>query len=219
MAGTDDQDAGRAAAVDNAVIDQRRATTADGAEGGDAAFDRVYGRERRALAVLAVALMGWGVWYYFQNVDYPVAAGDRRSPIVRNATADIDGAAVYAANCVACHQATGQGLAGVFPPLVGSRWVLQNDARLVQILLYGINGAIEVRGQTYAGVMPAFAQLSDGEIAAVLTHVRTTWGNDAAAISPAMVAQGRALFPDRQAPWAGGAELDATFPPAGAGGN
>ncbi len=192
---------------------------------GKERFDRVIGRERREpeelqnpvprpLAALAIALMVWGAWYYFQNTDYPVAAGDRRTAIVIDPSAAIDGGAVYAANCVACHQATGAGLAGVFPPLADSQWVLGDEARLVQILLHGIAGPIEVRGQVYAGVMPAFAQLSDGEIAAVLTHVRSTWGNSASPITADQVTAGRNRFPDREAPWNGGAELDQAFPPA-----
>ncbi|MEO0423073.1 MAG: c-type cytochrome [Pseudomonadota bacterium] len=192
---------------------------------GDEQFERVQRRERREpeelqnpvprpLAALAIGLIVWGAWYYFQNTGYPVAAGDRRTAIVIDTSAAIDGSAVYAANCVACHQANGGGLAGVFPPLASSEWVLGDDARLVQILLHGIVGSIEVQGQTYAGAMPAFGQLADGEIAAVLTHVRATWGNDASPITPQQVAEGRQRFPDRAAPWNGGDELNAVFPPS-----
>jgi mono/diheme cytochrome c family protein len=132
---------------------------------------------------------------------------------VRNGAADVDGATVYSANCVACHQANGQGLAGVFPPLSGSRWVQENETRLVQILLYGINGAIEVQGQRYQGVMPAFRQLGDGELSAVLTHIRSSWDNTAPAITPALIARERERFPEREAPWQGGEALDEAFPP------
>jgi len=165
------------------------------------------------IALLGVVMLAWGAWYYFQNTGYPVLAGDRRTPIVLAAANDVDGSVVYAGNCVACHQATGMGLAGVFPPLVGSEWVLENDARLVQILLYGIQGELVVKGVTYNGVMPAFSQLSDAELAAVLTHIRSAWGNDAAPITVEQVAEGRTRFPDRAGAWQGGAELDATFPP------
>lgn len=166
----------------------------------------------RSLAVFSIALIAWGVWYYFQNTGYPVGAGDRRTPIQLAAEGSVDGGTVYAGNCVACHQANGNGLAGVFPPLIGTRWVLQNDERLVQILLHGIQGQIEVMGVTYSGVMPAFAQLSDAELAAVLSHIRSQWGNDAPAISATQIAEGRTLFPDR-GPWGGGAELDSAYPP------
>lgn len=191
--------------------------------GGAGNYQRVMRREHsepeelqnpvpRPLAIFAVALMAWGTWYYFDNTGYPVNAGDRRTAIVRDAAADVDGSAVYAANCVSCHQANGAGLAGVFPPLQGSNWVLRQDARLVQILLHGINGPLQVKGQTYNGVMPAFDHLADGEIAAVLTHIRSTWGNDAPPISAAQVAEGRERFPERTTAWNGGEELDSVFP-------
>ena len=163
------------------------------------------------VAAIAVAFVAWGFWYYFQNTGYPVAAGDRRTPIVVDSSAEVDGSVVYAGNCVACHQANGQGLAGVFPPLVDSRWVTEKPERLVQILLHGINGEIEVQGQTYQGVMPAFAQLSDPELSAVLSYIRNSWGNSARAIDTDQIASGRNRFPERAGPWQGGAELDQTF--------
>ena len=56
----------------------------------------------KPLAMLAVGLVAWGVWYYFQNVGFPADAGDRRSVIIIDPAASIDGAVVYAGNCVAC---------------------------------------------------------------------------------------------------------------------
>ena len=165
----------------------------------------------RPIAIIAIALIAWGSWYYFQNTGYPVGAGDRRTPIATVAATSVDGSVVYAGNCAACHQASGQGLAGVFPPLAASDWVLENDARLVQIMLHGINGELIVNGVSYNGVMPAFSQLSDAELAAVLSYIRSEWGNDAPAIRPQQIADGRTRFPDR-GPWQGGTELDATFP-------
>jgi mono/diheme cytochrome c family protein len=103
------------------------------------------------------------------------------------------------------------GLTGVFPPLVASDWVLEDDARLVQILLHGVEGELVVNGVAYNGLMPAFPQLSDAELAAVLSYIRSDWGNDAPPITPEQVAEGRERFPDR-GPWQGGAELDAAFP-------
>lgn len=169
----------------------------------------------RPLTVFALALLAWGSWYYFQNTGYPVAAGDRRSAIQPINNSTVDGSVVYAGNCAACHQANGMGVAGVFPPLVDSAWVLENDTRLVQILLHGIQGELEVNGVTYNGVMPAFPQLTDAELAAVLTHLRESWGNNGSPITAEQIAAGRALYPDRAGPWQGGAELDALFPPDG----
>lgn len=163
------------------------------------------------LIFVSVVMVAWGVWYYFANAGFPLTAGDRRTPLQEPTMAQVDGAQVFAANCVACHQANGAGLQGVFPPLVNSRWVLGSRERLVQIMLYGIQGPIEVQGTVYNGVMPAFARLSDAELAAVTTHIRATWGNSADAIAPAEIAAGRERDPERSAPWGGGEELQRVF--------
>ena len=127
-------------------------------------------------------------------------------------TVIVDGKAVFAANCVACHQATGKGLPGVFPPLDGSEWV-NGDARvLANIVLHGVNGAISVAGASFNGSMPNFDRLSDAELAAVLSHVRASWSNHADAITPDLVAAQRAAkLHDK--PFNGGEELSQLFKP------
>ena len=94
-------------------------------------------------------------------------------------------------NCMSCHQANGRGLPPVYPPLRGSEIVQGDAATLVKILLHGLEGAIEVDGQRYNQVMPAAPIRSDEEIAAVLTYVRSAWGNDAPMIDAAFVAKVR----------------------------
>ena len=93
-----------------------------------------------------------------------------------------DGEAVYVAQCAACHQADGQGVAGAFPPLAGhvpDIYDLEGGrAWLIHVVLYGLAGEIEADGVTYDGVMPALPQLSDAEIAAVLNHIVTAWDNE-----------------------------------------
>jgi mono/diheme cytochrome c family protein len=95
--------------------------------------------------------------------------------------AQSDGAAVYATYCSSCHQADGAGLPGVFPPLaghVGDLFAAEEGPRhLANVLLFGMQGAISVDGTDYAGVMPGWFQLSDADIAAVLDHVMTAWGD------------------------------------------
>jgi len=105
--------------------------------------------------------------------------------------------------CIACHQANGMGQPGVFPPLVGSDWVVGNNKRLIAILLHGLQGPIEVNGAMYNGNMPAGggASLNDEKIAGVLTYIRASWGNDAQEITPPMVAKVREIFADRTAQW------------------
>ena len=103
------------------------------------------------------------------------------------------GKRLFTANCVACHQATGLGVAGQFPPLAGSEWVLtegwHGDNHLIRILLHGLQGPIQVKGATYNGAMPAWKQLKDDQIAAILTYVRNEWGNAESSITADQVAK------------------------------
>ncbi|MEM7675337.1 MAG: cytochrome c [Myxococcota bacterium] len=151
------------------------------------------------VAALTGAIGGWGATYlwYEAGDGADLLLGDGRSALVASAspsTAEspprVNGAAIYAARCVACHQANGAGIAGVFPPLAKSEWVLGDERRIVGIILQGLRGEIEVLGQKYNGVMPAFREiLSDAELAAVVSHVRSSWGNSAPPVDPDAVAQ------------------------------
>ena len=168
---------------------------------------------RYVLAMVAV-LVAWGAWYIATApIDQPSALGDRRTVAdlqgkPKAAGSAVDGAAIYQSRCVACHQATGQGLPGVFPPLAGSEWVAGKDAKVAQIVLRGVTGKLTVKGTAYNGAMPAFAdQLNDAEIAAVLTHVRSQWGNSAAAVSAETVAAARAATAAMQGSFDGDAAL------------
>jgi mono/diheme cytochrome c family protein/glucose/arabinose dehydrogenase len=97
------------------------------------------------------------------------------------------------AHCVTCHQPNGQGMLNIYPPLMNSRWVTGNPDRLIKLTLHGLWGPMEVNGTLYdpaKGVPPmtAFkAILKDEEIAAVLTFVRNTWGNEASIVTPDQV--------------------------------
>jgi mono/diheme cytochrome c family protein len=169
------------------------------------------------MLVLVALMTAFGVVYIaLSDLDTPSALGDGRALAeLRGKTAapagsKIDAAALYAARCAACHQANGAGLPGVFPPLAGSEWVTGDERVLAALVLHGVTGALTVKGNSYSGAMPAFKeQLSDGEIAALLTHLRTQWGNGAAAVSVETVAKVRTDSADRQAPFNGEAELKA----------
>lgn len=127
-----------------------------------------------------------------------------------NGSAAVDGAAVFAARCAACHQPTGAGLAGVFPPLAGSEWVTGKDEILAKIVLHGVTGALTVNGAPFNGAMPAFKdQLSDTEIAAVLSHLRSKWGNSAPPVAADVVTKARTETASRSGPWKGDADLAA----------
>jgi cytochrome c oxidase subunit II len=105
----------------------------------------------------------------------------------------VDGAALYAANCAGCHGAAGAGIAGAFPPLAGHAAELAERSRpyLIASLLYGLQGEIVVRGTTYAGVMPAWSQLSDEALAAILDHIVEFGGPEVAPFAADEVAEER----------------------------
>jgi mono/diheme cytochrome c family protein len=138
----------------------------------------------------------------------PAYEGDQRSA-QRIVTASASGEGTYQKICAACHQANGLGVPNTFPPLAGSPWLLDDRQTPIRILLLGITGSITVDGKTFNGMMPPFKdQLSDQEIAAVLTHARSSFGNQAPAITEQDVATVRASLAGRTESWAGGAALE-----------
>lgn len=165
----------------------------------------------RLMLGLIGLLLVWAVYYiYTAHPNTRPAFGDRRNVEVLAAVPSkaVDGAQIFGANCAACHQAAGTGIPQVFPPLAGSAWVNGGEQVVIQILLRGINGSIEVAGNTYNGVMPAFGdKLGDAEIAAVASHIRSQWGNQGAPVTPESVAEQRQRTAERSTPWNGGAEL------------
>lgn len=97
------------------------------------------------------------------------------------------GQRVYEQNCMACHQATGEGIPGAFPPLAGSDYLLTDSQRAIGVLLNGLSGKVTVSGKEYDGVMPA-VRLSDEQAANVLTYVLNTWNNNGGEVTPEQVA-------------------------------
>lgn len=102
------------------------------------------------------------------------------------------GEQVYSQSCASCHGESGTGTPGVFPPLAGDPVVTGKDADAhARIVLHGLSGKV-INGTKYAAQMPAFGpQLSDAQIAAVIDHERTSWGNQAPIITPAQVTRDR----------------------------
>jgi nitrite reductase (NO-forming) len=101
------------------------------------------------------------------------------------------GARVFSQNCSACHQPTGQGLAGAFPPLARSDFLNADTHRAVGVVLRGRSGPITVNGTQYNGMMPALT-LSDDDAADVLTYIYSQWGNNGTTVPPDLVRQVRA---------------------------
>ncbi|MEO8773428.1 MAG: cbb3-type cytochrome c oxidase subunit II [Gelidibacter sp.] len=132
---------------------------------------------------------------YLKQTDMPSGTIDDFIPALKKIQAErsdggkqtLDGAKLYAQVCAACHQDTGKGIIGAFPPLVGSSIVNdENTEKLIRVVIQGYNA------RTDYGVMPPFGdQLNDAEIAAILTHERSSWGNDAAAVTEDDVAKVR----------------------------
>ncbi|WP_345798211.1 multicopper oxidase domain-containing protein [Castellaniella sp. MT123] len=106
------------------------------------------------------------------------------------------GTALYTANCVACHQATGAGLPGAFPPLKADPAVLDPDpTKQIHTVLHGLSGEA-IGGINYPSPMPGFAAtLNDHQIADIINHERTSWGNQAKQITAEQVKAERAKSP------------------------
>ncbi len=112
------------------------------------------------------------------------------------------GRRLYTANCATCHQTSGAGVPGQYPPLAGSDQVNGPHNRLIRVLLNGLNGPIVVKGNTYNGNMASWKdQLTDEQIAYILTYIRQEWGNQSGAITKEAVAAERELVKDRRQPW------------------
>jgi len=134
------------------------------------------------------------------------------------------GKRLYTANCAQCHQATGLGQAGVYPPLAQSEWVVGSKNRLISILHKGIAGVIHVRGNVYNNNMPAWGtgapiELKDEQIAAILTYIRSDWDNKAGPVGVEEVSAKRKELAGMNNPWSEAGLLalpedSATPPPA-----
>ncbi|MGA8659333.1 MAG: cytochrome c [Chthoniobacterales bacterium] len=127
--------------------------------------------------------------------------------VVGNAAAPPDpkviGQHLFSANCVTCHQATGLGVEGQYPPIAGSEFVNgPANNRLIAIVLKGLQGPVQVAGKTVNNAMQAWeGQYTDQQLAAILTYERSAFGNNAPPIPPEAVKQMRAQLKDRNEQW------------------
>jgi nitrite reductase (NO-forming) len=102
------------------------------------------------------------------------------------------GEVLFKGTCSACHQDTGAGLPGVFPPLAKSDYLLADRKRAIAVVLNGLSGPVTVNGTAYNSVMPPMSQLNDDEVANILTFALNSWGNDGGVVTRAEVAAVRA---------------------------
>lgn len=126
-----------------------------------------------------------------QAATKPAAGGNK--PQASGSAPQANGDTLYANNCASCHQANGAGLAGAFPALAGNEAVIADDPAMhIDTVLNGAQGRV-IDGQTYNAPMPAFGgRFSDDEIAAIINHERTSWGNNAPTVTAEDIARHRA---------------------------
>lgn len=105
------------------------------------------------------------------------------------------------ATCMACHGADGQGIRGVGAALAGSDWVQGDPETLVRIVLQGFDGGAAERGENIPNIMPGHAFMSDEDLAAILTYIRQSWGNEASPVDPQEVVRIRGETIDRSELW------------------
>ena len=160
------------------------------------------------LAFLGAGYLFWNSGGFSVNVFNPARVAWDGSGGGAAAAPDpmVIGKRLFTQNCAVCHQQTGLGVAGQFPPLAGSEWVLaqdwHGDNHIVKIVLHGFHGAVTVKGEQFNNVMAPWGKvLKDEQIAAVLTYVRNEWGNKAPPITKDFVAKIREQTKDRTEPW------------------
>jgi nitrite reductase (NO-forming) len=102
------------------------------------------------------------------------------------------GRQLFAGTCSVCHQANGEGLPNVFPPLAKSDLLAADPKRAMTIVTHGLTGKVTVNGHEYDSVMPPMSQLTDDEVANILTYVLNSWGNPGGQFSKDEVAKARA---------------------------
>ncbi len=113
----------------------------------------------------------------------------------------VNGAELFT-RCAACHQASGLGVPGAYPPLAGSEWLLNNPEVPIRIVLHGLQGSITVKNTSFNNAMTPFGdQLTDAQIAAIISYERSSWGNSASKVTAEQVASVRAATKAQTAPW------------------
>ncbi|NJW54976.1 c-type cytochrome, partial [Salinimicrobium oceani] len=96
------------------------------------------------------------------------------------------GKQVYTQSCLACHQATGAGIPNAFPPIASSDYLNKDVHRAIEVVKFGLTGEIQVNGNVYNSAMPK-QNISDEDVAAVLTYVYNNWGNNKSEVTREMV--------------------------------
>jgi nitrite reductase (NO-forming) len=124
-----------------------------------------------------------------------IAAPGHGAPIVDRTPTKAEqmaaGRTLYAANCSACHQPDGTGVPGEVPPLAGSDFLAKGPEHAIAVVLHGLKGTLRVHGKAYDATMPQHFQLTNEEVADVLTFVYNSWGNPGGQVRASDVAAQR----------------------------
>ena len=139
------------------------------------------------MSLLIITIGGAGLSAQTKGKKIPVA----KAQLVTGAVM-ANGKKIYGQYCLACHMADGGGVPNMNPPLSKTSYVMGDKTRLIKVILNGLATGEEIDGETYTNVMPPHNFLKDQEIADVLTFVRNSFGNKAAAIKVAEVKATRA---------------------------
>jgi mono/diheme cytochrome c family protein len=158
-----------------------------------------------ALFLVGSSFTGFGIFgrdYLDQGPGAPVASASQAVAEAPATPMDI-GKKLYGGNCANCHQASGEGQPGSYPPLAGSEWVGGSKERLAAILLKGVQGPLTVKGASFGTmVMPAQETiLTPEKIADLMTYIRASWGNTNNAATEAEVTAAKAKFASRTTAW------------------
>ena len=181
-------------AANGVRLDQRVAYLGASRDASTSPYAKYNAVEYRGMCTELCGKDHWDM--YFRTVamtqsDFQQWLEDKRT----GGTGEVDGEQLFTKNCASCHGNDGQGTPGTYPPLVGAKWTTQEDMKKehIKIVLNGLEGEISVQGQTYNGVMQPFGQkLNDAQVAAVVNHERTSWGNQGGEVTEELVAEARA---------------------------
>ena len=159
-----------------------------------------------ALFLVGSSFTGFGIFgrdLLDQGPGGPSLASGSQAAVEAPASPMDLGKKVYGGNCASCHQASGAGEPGSYPPLVGSDYVLGSKERLAAILLKGLQGPLTVAGASFGTqVMPAQETiLTPEKIANLMTYIRGSWGNTANAVTTDEVNAAKTKFASQTASW------------------
>lgn len=197
----------QAGATDESLLRAHEGRRGGGADGG----------HYRALPLILLFLFSGVVFYAATYLNqyaghyHPAVFNENGSPPNAQAGAPkldplVLGRKQFEQVCSTCHQATGLGVEGIYPPLAGSEWVTGDPEHLIRIVVHGLKGPVTVKGKSYGvAAMPAFGQVAgsgynwtDDRIAAVLSYARQAWGNTAGPITPEQIAAVRTKAGNRK---------------------